>query len=238
MKKFFVAIITLVMAVGCLSAQNRAQKQRFSLNMGDFGSLRVIDNVNVEYSSNADSAGYIVFECEPDLAPQLLFGNDKFTLKIQVQDNTMSARLPKVKVYSTHLASVENSGDSTVLLRKTAPVGEISLRVVGNGRIIAKGLRSGKLDGKIDTGRGSLVLGGEADMVKLRTIGTGSIQAGALKAREAGVIMSGTGSVDCWVTDELSVKGLASGKVYVKGSPKVKNRSLGSIKVIFMDQKQ
>ena len=42
--------------------------------------------------------------------------------------------------------------------------------------------------------------------------------------------------MDCWVTDDLSVKGLGAGKIYLKGDPKIKNRTLGSIKVVKKDQ--
>ena len=52
------------------------------------------------------------------------------------------------------------------------------------------------------------------------------------------IIIGGTGSVDCWVINDLNVKGLGSGKIYLKGDPKVKNRTLGSIKVVKMDEAQ
>lgn len=44
--------------------------------------------------------------------------------------------------------------------------------------------------------------------------------------------------MDCWVINDLNVKGLGSGKIYLKGDPKVKNRTLGSIKVVKMDEAQ
>lgn len=238
MKKSLYLLMSAMLTSVAAMAQNQSEIQRFAFNKGDFGSLRVIDNISVEYICNPDSAGYIVFECAPEAAPQLLFSNDKFTLKIQQQDAVTPMHLPRVRVYSGYLSSVENSGDSTVYITSVAPAAEISLRVVGNGRIVANNLHAGKVEGKIDTGRGSLVLGGETSQARLRTVGTGSIKAGALKAKNAHLTMSGTGSVDCWVTDELYIKGLGSGKVYVKGNPAVKNRTLGTVKVISMNQQQ
>ena len=45
-----------------------------------------------------------------------------------------------------------------------------------------------------------------------------------------GELMAGTVS-NCWFDGELTVMGLGSGKIYLKGSPTTKNRTLG-IKVI------
>ncbi|MGM9865875.1 MAG: GIN domain-containing protein [Muribaculaceae bacterium] len=237
MKKILVIMAVAMAAMGCVTAQNTVETQRFAFNKGDFGKLRVNDNVNVEYVASADSAGYIVFECDPRAASDMLFTLDKETLKIETADeDALRFRLPTIRVYSRFLSSVENSGDSTVYINSPAPGAEISLRVVGNGSIVAKGLHAGTVNAKIDTGNGSIVLGGEASVEKLRNVGAGTIQAGGLKAQSAQIIIGGTGSVDCWVTDDLSVKGLGSGKIYLKGDPKIKNRTLGSIKVVKMDQ--
>ena len=237
MKKFLMILAVVVAAVGCAGAQNRVETQRFAFNKGDFAKIRVNDDINVEYIANADSAGYIVFECDPRAASDMLFTIDKETLKIETADpETLRFRLPTIRVYSKFLSSVENSGDSTIFVNSPAPGAEISLRVVGNGRIVAKGLHVGTVNAKIDTGNGSIVLEGEASVEKLRNVGAGTIQGGSLKAQSAQIIIGGTGSVDCWVINDLNVKGLGSGKIYLKGDPKVKNRTLGSIKVVKMDE--
>ena len=68
--------------------------------------------------------------------------------------------------------------------------------------------------------------------IKLRNAGAGTIEAANLQADEGAFTVLGTGSIDCWVTDKLSVKGLGSGKVYLKGDAEVKNRTLGTVKVV------
>lgn len=239
MKKFLMMMAVVVAAVGCAGAQNKVETQRFAFNKGDFSKLRINDNVNVEYVASADSAGYVVFECDPRAASDMLFTLDKGTLKIEtVEEEALRFGLPTVRVYSKFLASVENSGDSTVYINNPAPGAEISLRVVGNGSIVAKGLHVGTLNAKIDTGNGSIVLEGEAGVENLRNVGAGTIQGGSLKAQSAHIIIGGTGSVDCWVTENLNVKGLGSGKIYLKGNPTVKNRTLGTVKVVKIDQQQ
>lgn len=230
-------ILILLAVMTSLVTGAQVPKQHFAVNMGDFSELRVVDAINVEYACNPDSAGYVVFDSDPSMASSILLSNDKYTLRIQLQtDGITLTRLPLVRVYSTYLNSAENSGDSTLTVNPPAPGPSLKLRVVGNGRIVAKNLKANLIEGKLDTGRGSMFLSGNTMWVKLRTVGTGSIEAGALKAEKCNIFMSGTGSVDCWVTGELTVTGLGSGKVYCKGRPKVKNRTLGTVKVVDMDE--
>lgn len=232
-KNILCGVAVIAMAVTAITAGAQTPvKQHYAVNMGDFGDLRVVDALNVEYHCNQDSAGYVVFDCEPDMAPMILMSNKDNTLRLQVQNDVPVPRLPVVRVYSTWLLSAENSGDSTLVVNSPAAGSSLKLRVIGNGSVVAKGLHANIIEGKIDTGRGRLFMQGVAKWIKLRTVGTGSIEAGQLKADRADIFIGGTGSVDCNVADELTVKGLGSGKVYVKGTPHVKNRTLGTVKVV------
>lgn len=218
---------------GGLAAQNI---QKYAFNVGDFGQLRVIDPLNVVYHASADSAGYVVFEAEPSMAPRILVQNTKGTLKLQVQDDGLKLRhLPTVHVYSAFISKAENSGDSTLTIDHPAPGAELKLRVVGNGHIIARGLHVNKAEAKIDTGKGDILVTGRTNSAKLRTVGSGDIYAAGLHALTASILIGGTGSVECNVSDELNVTGLGSGKVYLTGNPVVKNRTLGTVKIINTD---
>lgn len=227
--------LMIVLAAG---AAFGAESHRYTFDSGDFTRLQVIDGINVNYICEPDSAGLVSFSCDPKTAPLLMVSNKNGTLKLQLEYNeTQPRHLPTVTVRSKYLEQAENSGDSTLVIDSPAPGASIKLRVIGNGRIIAKGLHASSVEGKIDTGKGHLVLSGATVWAKLRTVGTGSIEAGGLKADKASIVIGGTGSVDCNVSDELTVTGLGSGKVYCIGSPQVKNRTLGTVKVIFVDRK-
>jgi hypothetical protein len=232
MKKLFT--IALISLCCCFAAvADNTEVKPYAVNVGDFGELQVVDGINVIYTCSTDSAGIVTFETTADKAPMILFSNDKNALKIQLQtDGNMVKSLPTVHVRSTFLSKVDNSGDSTITVESPAASADIKLRVVGNGTIVAHGLHSTCVEGKIDTGRGHLVLQGVAQWVKLRNVGSGAIEAGNLKADKGSLLISGTGSVDCYVTSELNIKGLGSGKVYLKGTPTVKNRTLGTVKVV------
>lgn len=221
------AAITLAMATPATAAD-------YELNVKPFEELQVVNGINVTYRCNTDSAGYVRFSCDPDISSMVLFSNNKNKLKIELSDEITDAqrqRLPTVTVFSVFLSKVENSGDSTVYVDTPSPAATFKARIVGNGTLIARGLHATTVEGKIATGHGHLVLAGEAQTIKLNNTGTGTIEAGTIKATTGRCSIYGTGSVDCWVTNELTVMGLGSGKIYLKGSPTTKNRTLG-IKVI------
>lgn len=210
-----------------------AQMQKYVADVKDFSELKVSDGVNVIWKCNADSAGLVTFTTSPQMAPLILLENKKNQLKIELQDvEHILKHVPTLTVYSNFVKSVSNNADSTVYLDNPAATAEISLRVVGNGRIVAKGLKATTVDAKVDTGSGRIALQGITQLLKLRNAGAGTIEAANLQAEEGSFSILGTGSIDCWVTDKLTVKGLGSGKVYLKGNATVKNRTLGTVKVV------
>jgi hypothetical protein len=231
MKKIIFALLIGVLGIVSKAAQPGARQ--YNLDVKDFASLQVVDGLNVVYKCSTDSAGIATFETTDDKVSMILFSNDKSTLKIQLQtDGQTVTDLPTITVRSNYLSTVENSGDSTITVLSPAPAAEIKLRVIGNGTIVAKGLHATAVQGKIDTGRGRLVLQGITQWAKFRTVGSGCIEAGELKADKGNFLIGGTGSVDCYVTGELNIKGLGSGKIYYRGTPTIKNRTLGTVKAI------
>ena len=226
MKKIFFAIAS---AIICVSASFAAP---YALNMKDFTELKVVDGINVIHKCMPDSAGCVTFETSESIAPKILFSNNKNQLKIELStDGETIKGLPTVHVYSSFLAKAENSGDSTITVITPAPASQLKLRVIGNGTIIAKDIHATQAEGKIDSGKGHVVMTGKVQNVKLSNTGTGRIEAGNLQAETGKCSILGTGPIDCSVSDELTIVGLGSGTVYVKGKPKIKNRTIG-VKVV------
>lgn len=223
-----IAVLTVIMSTLAMSAQ-----QKYCMDLKDFGELKVVDGVNVIWKCSADSAGMVTFAADPEMVPLILLSNNKNQLRVQLQDTEFPLKkIPTLTVYSNFLSKAENSGDSTLTILSPLPSAEINLRVVGNGTLVATGLHATTVDAKIDTGRGRIILQGIAQWIKLRNLGSGTIEASSLKAEKGSFIIGGTGNIDCWVTGELTVKGLGSGKVYCKGNPQTKNRTLGTVKII------
>lgn len=201
----------------------------YRLEVENFDQLKVSNGVNVVYTCSEDSAGWACFSCSPEMAELLMFTNNKSQLHIQVdlQDEVIKD-LPTIHVYSRGLTKVENSGDSTVIVENNCVVQNLKIRQIGNGMIIFNDIQAGSVEATISTGKGHLVLSGNAGRVKLSNVGTGPIEAGKLLARNVKVIMLGTGGIDCNAGESISIYGAGSGKVYYAGNPeKVTNRSLG-----------
>lgn len=212
------------------------EPREYKLTLGNFTELKVNDPVNVEYNCSVDSIGQVYFVCDPSVVDKLMFTHNKKSLSIQVADD-YDGTLPLVKVYSTNLERVENGSDSTIIIASNRPTTTFKARVMGNGTIVINELETSTARLNIMTGRGQIrVADGTAFKAKYSNVGTGTIQAGNLKATQVGCTISGTGSIDCTATETLTISGIGSGTVYYGGHPaKVSNRSIG-IKAIAIDK--
>lgn len=227
MKKYIVSALFTI--VSCITAFS-AEKADYKLEVQDFTELKVTDNINVDYICSSDSAGWVSFTCDPAISSKLMFSNNKSQLHIQVaSDDEILHDLPTLRVYSSSLSKVENDSDSTVRILGNEPVPTFKCRVVGNGMIIVKNIDANTVEAAITTGNGHIVISeGKSQKAKLSNVGTGTLEAGALKAKNVKATLYGTGDVDCTATESLTIYGAGSGKIYYKGNPeKVSNRSLG-----------
>ncbi|MBQ6079579.1 MAG: DUF2807 domain-containing protein [Muribaculaceae bacterium] len=235
MKRGLISVI-FVFAVSLLAC---AQTVRHEVKLGNFTRLSVLDNINVNYSCNADSAGFAVFSCTQEVADHLIFSvSNKGQLNIQVADEyERLGNLPTITVYSSELSEAENSGESTLRVVGLPPMKTFKVRLTDNGKVIVRNVRASQLELQILSGKGKIIADGSCDDLSLRLIGTGEIQADQVTAVNVSCRIMGTGSMGCHVNGgELKVSGSGTGKVYYKGVPsKVTVRKLGTIKAIPME---
>ena len=234
MKRVWISIIVLMM----VTLMADAQVTRHEVKVGDFSRLTLIDDINVNYRCNADSAGLVVMSCTQEVANHLMFNlSNKGRLSIQVDDMyEQLPQLPTISVYSSTLDEAENGGDSTLRVMGLPPLKAFKVRNTDNGKVIVRGIRASQLELQILSGKGKIIADGSCDNLSLRLIGTGEIQADQVVATEVNCRIMGTGSMGCHVNGgELKVSGSGTGKVYYKGTPsKVTVRKLGTIKAIPM----
>lgn len=219
-------ILTLITAIAVLWS---AKAEIFRINVEDFSSLTVVDGVGVDYYCNPDSAGWTVFECEPSLAPHIMFSNKKSHLTIQsdAEDSPIQG-LPRVTVYSNSLAKVENSGDSLLIVHSTVPVQAFKAKQIGNGDIMVKDIDSKTLDIGITAGKGSISIKGCADKATISNVGTGPIDASELTVGEVKCTVFGPGNVRVTPLRKLTIYGAGSGRILYRTKPeKISNRSIG-----------
>lgn len=215
-----------------------AQGTRHEVKVGNFSRLVLLDDINVNYRCNADSAGLVVFTCPQEVAKHLIFSlSDKGRLSIQVDDEyERQGNLPTLTVYSSAIDEAENSGDSILRISGLPPMKIFKVRLIDNGKIILRGVRASQLELQILSGKGKIIADGSCDNLSVRLVGTGEIQADNVSAVSVTCRIMGTGSIGCDVHGgELKVSGSGTGKVYYKGNPsKVTVRKLGTIKAIPM----
>ncbi len=216
--------VTMIFAAICAWAQERD----YALKIGDFSEFTVADGVPVIYKASTDSAGYACFRCGEKATSALTFSCNKNKLKIQLSADVPLSKVPVVTIYSTALVKVSNWGDSTVVIARSNPAVEFKAKVVGNGEVIAKDLHTTKVSAAVEMGSGHIYLTGKSQSASYTIMSAGSIEAGSLEAARVKAKMVGTGNIDCWATESLTVVGAGSGHVYYKGNPPtVKNRGLG-----------
>ncbi len=198
--------------------------------MHDFTHLEIDNNIKVRYIANADSAGYIVFNTTPLLASRLYIV-DKGKGKVDIQccaDCNNDMEYPVVTIYSSQLHKIVNSGDSLVTVENNPPCDRFDATLFGNGRISVHNVQASKVDAKIATGNGQLILSGNCTTCNLNVTGTGTIQADMLKAVKGKATIIGTGTIGCDYSEELTIAGIGSGNVYYRTTPaKVKSRGVG-----------
>lgn len=222
-------LLTLLIAIFYNIGIAHAEEARYTLNVANFNSLTVVDGINVVYRCNADSAGWVVFTAEPELASKISFTNNKEHLRVQtLADEQPIRNLPTVTVYSASLRYVENSGDSTVVVYPTVQVQKFTAKQIGNGVLDIRGVSVDKLDGDAAAGHGRLSIDGKADKVKLRNVGTGIIDASTLAGDDVSCFVLGPGTVHVHATGQLKLTGAGSGKVINHATAaKNVNRSIG-----------
>ena len=234
MRKILINILLTVVATLAANAQG----QQLTVKVGNFTRIALLDDINVDYRCNADSAGLALIDCSRDVADHLMFSlSDKGRLSIQVDDfYERQGNLPTIIIYSTALDEAENSGDSTLRVAGLPPMKAFKVRNIDNGKVIVKGVKASKLELQILSGKGKIIADGSCDDLELRLIGTGEIQADRVHATNVSCRIMGTGSMGCHVDGgDLKVNGSGTGKVYYKGTPrKVTVHKLGTIKAIPM----
>lgn len=221
------AFFSLMLLFGFIGVQ-AADLVKYELNVGEFHELKVTDGLNVIYSCNPDSAGLAVFTSPSSQASAFIFNNNKGKLSMKIStENVGVTNLPVVTVYSTYLTKIENAGDSLVKVVNVANGPKFTAKLIGNGRMSVQGVKATEVTAALSTGNGTLVINGECEHVNFNFTGTGVIQADGLEAQTASVKAGGTGSIGLWAVKTLSVMGMGSTKLYYKGNPEIKNRSVG-----------
>lgn len=210
---------------------------RYEVNVGDFKVLRVINDINVDYVCNPDSAGMVIFYTTADKSTAFMFDNNskgKLSIQLSTDEALAPKGLPTLRVYSKFLQEAQNDGDSLLRIVKVASAPKLKFKVVGNGKLSAPDLDATTVEAVLNTGCGTVEVSGKCTEAVLKVTGSGSVVAEKLNSGNAKCTIVGTGRITCNVEGgPLSIRGTGSGKVYYRGTPsEIKSLQLGSIKAI------
>lgn len=218
----------MILAV-LLGALQLSAKQ-FTLPVGQFSKISVDDNVNVVYVGADGSPSRVTYEGDQKYAKAFIITHKGDKLRIQVETIYVGdPELPTLYVYSDFLANASISAESTLTLKSVAPSTALDLSVMGNGSIVAEKIHATKIGASIKSGNGTISISGHCQTASFNMIGNGTIQADRLEAVTVTCKMLGQGSIGCWPTEELKVRGIGNTKIYYKGSPKIDKKGGGKL---------
>ncbi len=208
-----------------------AKAEKSLLEISPFQQISVSGPLNVDCIHNPDSVGYLIIDAPvSDRLPWVEVRNkgDKLSLKLALPDEVRRAGapadLPRVTVYTNYLVKAENEGDSTLRVLSAQDVPQFEARLMGNGRLSVRGIRTEKLKGVLFSGRGIMVLNGSALKATYSLTGVGTIEADGVDVPEATVRLTGTGTVGVNASRSLTISGSGSGTVYFRGAPEIKKK--------------
>ncbi len=204
--------------------------KQFKLPVGQFSKLSVDDNVNVVYVGGDGTPSCVTYEGDQKYARAFIITHKGNKLRIQVETLYVDdPELPTLYVYSDFLENASLSAESTLTLKSVAPGSNLDLSVMGNGSLIADNMRATKIGASIKSGNGTISISGHCQTANFNMLGNGTIQADRLEAVTVNCKMLGQGSIGCWPTEELKVRGIGSTKIYYKGSPKIDKKGGGKL---------
>ncbi len=226
MKHIFITLLTLAAPIIGMGQST----QRYELKVNDFKELRVDNDIAVDYYCNPDSAGYAVFTATDAQAGWVLFDNNgRGKLSVQTDtDYPAGEKMPRIRVYSSSLEKVVNSGDSLVKVYNLPAADKFKAVLIGNGRLSVPGVEASTIEASIHSGNGQLTIEGRCTEAKLHLVGTGTILADRLEAVKVKATVVGTGHIGCSPSEAITVMGAGSGSVlYKQAPPTIKSRGVG-----------
>ena len=166
----------------------------------------------VELIQDEKKSGTVELTAPENYIELYKFENNGNELEIDFakQHINIHTRNVKIKVYTNDLLALKNSGASSIRMDS---------------------LDTDKIE-IVNSGVGSITIGGLADDVTLHNSGVGSINAENLKALNVKANVSGVGSITCYASERIEGKVTGVGSLKYAGNPKHKDNhrtGVGSI---------
>lgn len=190
--------VILILVVASLSA--KAQMSRHILQSRVFSELYVKGLPDVECRQNTDSAGMIVFSCEPSVFNAVQCNNVGERLQISIDKSkvtNMRRSLSKVVIYYTGKLSVMSyTGAGNIFVDNIPETKDMAVLLTGSGQMKLSKLNAKRLSCSI-AGSGNLSFGGKtvAENVTCSVSGSGAIEISDIESESTNATVNGPGDL-------------------------------------------
>lgn len=229
MKKLITFLfITMVATTACSQERNMITEQR---NVGAYSEVEISGIYAIVLTEG--KVGELTVEAPENLMENIETKVRGNCLKITTQ-GSFSLRRGNItiQVPIDKLKGLTVNGVASVKSQKEINSDSLQIKINGTASVNTA-VKTPMLNLHI-AGAGSATLSGAAEVLVVDIDGTGQVNASDLKAAKGDLDVSGAGSINAYVSDELEAVVRGVGSIKVKGSPKVKSqviKGLGSIKV-------
>ena len=177
-------------------------------------------NGTVELTAPDNFVEYIQFESR----------NKMLNIKSTLKKLNMNGEHIKVKIYTSDLIKLSNSGVSMITM-DSLDTDHLDIKNSGAGSIEINKVIADDISAAC-SGVGSISINGQTIYANLTCSGVGSIEAGDLKAKSVKALVSGVGSINCYAKEKIDGNVTGVGSLNYGGHPAHKSTrrpGIGSI---------
>jgi Putative auto-transporter adhesin, head GIN domain len=178
--------------------------------------------------------GEIIIHGEENLLPHLKLEVENNALKICIEKGfyleTSSNTKLLVTVPFESITKLSLTGSGDVKTKNSIKSEKINVQLAGSGDMFID-IDSNDLEANL-AGSGNMILKGKVDNLNSKLTGSGDINTYDLSAKNAKVVVAGSGDLKVFCSENLNARVAGSGGVLYKGNPKTRDtKTIGSGKI-------
>jgi hypothetical protein len=160
----------------------------------------------------------IAVETDDNLHQYIETTIDGKTLRIRSVEKVEASEYTRLIITYQNLDEIRLGGAAKISNQGRLNAGELTIRVDGAG-ILNLSLQAEELDLQLD-GAGAVNLSGKVNKQRLELSGAGNVDAFELQSKDCDISLSGFGSAQVFVTDNLNAEVSGVGSIRFKGDPR------------------
>ena len=233
MKRIIALVFLALLLINCSKGQVVVGSKNIitqEKQLSAYDRIEVLGSYNVIFTDG--EVGKIKIKAPDNILPFIQTEVSDGLLKIGTGKNRHRVKQPII-IYvpvDSRLKQVDIKGSADIYSEKNLETKALNVDIYGSGDVRLQ-VEASSLALKID-GSGDIRVGGKTDNLSININGSGDVEVPNLKAEKAAIIISGSGDVSAYVTEDVDISIAGSGDVIIKGNPKkIKQKINGSGRV-------